>query len=121
MLTQNDIKRMIGDRETEVVEIKRAKGEVSASLWEFYSVFATQENGTTTQELARTTQEDVHSVADEILALIKEKAGIASGEVAEKLGTSRDGVKYYIEKLKKSVGLVHEGATEKVQWIVVNT
>ena len=81
----------------------------------------TQENTATTQENAVTTQEDVLGVADKILALIKENPEIALGDIAEKLGISRDGVKYHIEKLKKSVGLVHEGATKKGRWIVVST
>jgi len=45
MLTQNDIKRMIDDWETDVVEFKRAKGSVPASFWESYSAFANTDGG----------------------------------------------------------------------------
>ena len=45
MLTQKDIKRMIDDWETEVVEFKRAKGAVPASFWESYSAFANTDDG----------------------------------------------------------------------------
>ena len=45
MLTQKDIKRMIDDWETEVVEFKRAKGAVPASFWESYSAFANTDGG----------------------------------------------------------------------------
>ena len=45
MLAQKDIKRMIDDWETEVVEFKRAKGAVPASFWESYSAFANTDGG----------------------------------------------------------------------------
>ena len=45
MLTQKDIKWMIDDWETEVVEFKRAKGAVPASFWESYSAFANTDGG----------------------------------------------------------------------------
>ena len=45
MLTQKDIKRMIDDWETEVVEFKRAKCGVPASFWESYSAFANTDGG----------------------------------------------------------------------------
>ena len=104
------------------------------------SVETTQENAVTTQESvattqevapknvvkpsgdavknAVTTQENASNVADEILALIREKPEIALAEIAEKIGISRDGVKYHIDRLKKSVGLIHEGATKKGRWII---
>ncbi len=80
-----------------------------------------QESLMSPQENVVATQEGFPSVADGILALIKENPEIALGEIAEKLGISRDGVKYHVEKLKKSIGLVHEGATKKGRWVVVNT
>ena len=41
-------------------------------------------------------------------------------KIAEKLGISRDGVKYHIDRLKQSVGLIHDGPTKKGRWIVTN-
>ena len=85
---------------------------------------ATQENAVknavTTQEVATTTQENASGMTDLVLALIKETPEISLTEIAEKLGISRDGVKYHVDKLKKSIGLIHDGPTKKGRWIIVN-
>ena len=80
----------------------------------------TQETSVTTQEVAATTQENASGMTDLVLALIKETPEISLTEIAEKLGISRDGVKYHVNKLKKSIGLIHDGPTKKGRWIIVN-
>ena len=90
-------------------------------------VYATQEIAATTQEApntpqeaAATPQENALGATDLVLALINEKPEISLVEIAEKLGISRDGVKYHIDRLKQSVGLIHDGPTKKGRWIVTN-
>ncbi len=79
-----------------------------------------QETAATPQENAATTQENALGTTDLVLALINEKPEISLVEIAEKLGISRDGVKYHIDRLKQSVGLIHDGPTKKGRWIVTN-
>lgn len=79
-----------------------------------------QETPATPQETAATTQENALGTTDLVLALINEKPEISLAEIAEKLGISRDGVKYHIDRLKQSVGLIHDGPTKKGRWIVTN-
>lgn len=79
-----------------------------------------QENAGTTQETPAPPQETALGTTDLVLALINEKPEISLVEIAEKLGISRDGVKYHIDRLKQSVGLIHDGPTKKGRWIVTN-
>ena len=79
-----------------------------------------QENAVATQETPATPQETALGTTDLVLALINEKPEISLAEIAEKLGISRDGVKYHIDRLKQSVGLIHDGPTKKGRWIVTN-
>ena len=79
-----------------------------------------QETAATPQENAATPQENALGTTDLVLALINEKPEISLVEIAEKLGISRDGVKYHIDRLKQSVGLIHDGPTKKGRWIVTN-
>jgi len=87
----------------------------------------TQETPDTPQEIAAAPQETpappqetALGTTDLVLALINEKPEISLVEIAEKLGISRDGVKYHIDRLKQSVGLIHDGPTKKGRWIVTN-
>lgn len=43
---------------------------------------------------------------------------MAVREIAEKLGLSASGVRYHINKMKKSGMLEHIGSTKKGKWIV---
>ena len=79
-----------------------------------------QETTATPQETAVAPQENALGTTDLVLALINEKPEISLVEIAEKLGLSRDGVKYHIDRLKQSVGLIHDGPTKKGRWIVTN-
>lgn len=90
-------------------------------------VDATQETPDTPQEIAAAPQETpappqetALGTTDLVLALINDKPEISLVEIAEKLGISRDGVKYHIDRLKQSVGLIHDGPTKKGRWIVTN-
>ena len=84
------------------------------------STGTTHESAGTPQETSATRQETALGTADLVLALINEKPEISLAEIAEKLGISRDGVKYHIDRLKQSVGLIHDGPTKKGRWIVTN-
>ena len=77
-------------------------------------------NAVAAQETAVAPQENALGTTDLVLALINEKPEISLVEIAEKLGLSRDGVKYHIDRLKQSVGLIHDGPTKKGRWIVTN-
>ena len=81
---------------------------------------AAQETTVTPQETTDAPQENALGTTDLVLALINEKPEISLVEIAEKLGLSRDGVKYHIDRLKQSVGLIHDGPTKKGRWIVTN-
>ena len=77
-------------------------------------------NAVAAQETTDAPQENALGTTDLVLALINEKPEISLVEIAEKLGLSRDGVKYHIDRLKQSVGLIHDGPTKKGRWIVTN-
>ena len=79
-----------------------------------------QETAVAPQETTDAPQENALGTTDLVLALINEKPEISLVEIAEKLGLSRDGVKYHIDRLKQSVGLIHDGPTKKGRWIVTN-
>ena len=79
-----------------------------------------QEIAAAPQETPAPPQETALGTTDLVLALINEKPEISLVEIAEKLGISRDGVKYHIDRLKQSVGLIHDGPTKKGRWIVTN-
>ena len=106
-----------GTRTTQEVATKN--GEVAPE-----NAVTTQENAAVAQENTITVQEGVanneKNIANEILVLINETPEITLKEIAERIGISRDGVKYHIERLKRSVGLIHEGATKKGRWVVVS-
>jgi ATP-dependent DNA helicase RecG len=53
-----------------------------------------------------------------VLALIRENNKITKEELAEKLGLSSDGVRYYIRKLRKKELLRWEGDSRKGEWVV---
>ena len=98
-------------------------------LWVEY-IFSTQETGKTTQETEATTQEagkttqetdatTQETTQQRILSNIKKKPDITRKELAEIIGLSSNGVKYHLDKLKKSGVIRHVGATKKGHWEII--
>ena len=101
---------------------------------------ATQETGATTQETTRetgvTTQETTQEntavaqetvmapqgknadVASRIMEMLRLEPEISLSRIADSLGLSREGVRYHINVLKKTMGLRHEGPTKKGYWVI---
>ncbi len=90
---------------------------------------ATQETAKTTQEIAPTTQETTQepnpstpetgtSATQKVLEALRSNPTLTLAEIARQLGMTRDGVKYHVNILKKTVGLRHEGPTKKGRWVL---
>ncbi len=82
----------------------------------------TQEGDESTQETANGTQESTQenriSTQDKILNILRENPTLTTSEVASKLGTTRDGIRKVLEKLKADGRLTREGSTKAGRWIV---
>ena len=70
---------------------------------------------TLSELLVSTTQE---TTQEKLIALIKENPSITQGELAVKLGVTRDGVPYNIKKLKEQGKLERVGSTKNGTWLV---
>ena len=70
---------------------------------------------TLSELLVSTTQE---TTQEKLIALIKENPSITQGELAVKLGVTRDGVSYNIKKLKEQGKLERVGSTKNGTWLV---
>lgn len=75
-----------------------------------------QEIQQTTQETSVSTQETSQSPTEKILVALRDNPELTLAELARQLGMSRDGVKYHVNILKKTLGLRHEGPTKKGRW-----
>ena len=53
-----------------------------------------------------------------ILEFIMEDSGITQKELAQKMGMSKNGIRYAMDKLKDRGILEREGATKKGKWII---
>lgn len=53
-----------------------------------------------------------------ILEFIMEDSGITQKEIAQKMGMSKNGIRYAMDKLKDRGILEREGATKKGKWII---
>ena len=74
---------------------------------------------TLSELLVSTTQETAQETTQEkLIALIKENPRITQGELAVKLGVTRDGVSYNIKKLKEQGKLERVGSTKNGTWLV---
>ena len=49
---------------------------------------------------------------------IKNNPNITINEIAEKMGLTRDGIKYHINKLKKDNRIKHVGSTKAGYWVI---
>ena len=81
------------------------------------STFIPDESSNTTQEKSNTTRE----IIPKILQLIRKEPGITRKALAELIGISESGVKYYLDKLKKQGKIEHIGPTKKGYWKIINT
>lgn len=57
-------------------------------------------------------------ISGRIINLLEVRPEMAVREIAEKLGLSASGVRYHINKMKKSGMIEHIGSTKKGKWIV---
>ena len=53
-----------------------------------------------------------------IIDIIKNKPNITINEIAEKMGFTRDGIKYHINKLKRDNRIKHVGSTKAGYWVI---
>ena len=73
----------------------------------------------TTQERRSTTQEAPGTTQDRILALIRAEPEITQRILAQRLGITPDGVKYHLNRLRKTGVIRHVGATKRGRWEVL--
>ena len=74
----------------------------------------------TTQEINSSTQETGMSATEKVLEAVGNNPALTLSELARQLDMTRDGIKYHINILKKTVGLRHEGPTKKGRWVLPN-
>ena len=55
----------------------------------------------------------------DIIKLIENNPSITVNEITEKLNSTIDSVRHYINKLKKQNIIKHEGSTKAGKWVVV--
>ena len=65
-----------------------------------------------------TNKETNKEIADKIIDMMKEIPEISVKEIADMLNISVGGVRYHINKMKKSGIIEHKGATKKGMWVV---
>ena len=74
---------------------------------------------TLSELLVNATQETTQETTQEkLISLIKENPSITQGELAVRLGVTRDGVSYNIKKLKEQGKLERVGSTKNGTWLV---
>jgi predicted HTH transcriptional regulator len=78
----------------------------------------TQENTAVAQETVMATQGKNADVASRIMEMLRLEPEISLSRIADSLGLSREGVRYHINVLKKTMGLRHEGPTKKGYWVI---
>jgi ATP-dependent DNA helicase RecG len=88
----------------------------------FYVLVSDKKTDTdTTQEIDRTIQETTQETTQEILKLIKKNPRVTRKSMAESIGISENGIKYHLDKLKKTGAIVHMGSTKKGYWKIIET
>lgn len=81
---------------------------------------STQKKLSGTQETSSSTHETVLSTQEKILMMLKAEPTLTTSEVASRLGTTRDGIRKILDKLRQDGRLVREGSTKSGKWIVNN-
>ena len=81
----------------------------------------TTEQTTLQTTLSTTLQATLQGTTLKIAQLMLSHPEIKIDEIASTVGLTRDGVNYQIRKLKKLVGLRHEGADQSGHWEFVST
>lgn len=67
---------------------------------------------------SETDKETNKEIADKMIDIMKETPEISVKEIADILNISVGGVRYHINKMKKSGIIEHQGATKKGMWVV---
>ena len=75
----------------------------------------------TTRETRYTTQETGNTTQERILALLAVEPALTRRLLAERLGMTADGVKYYLDRLRAAGTIRHVGATKAGRWEVLTT
>ena len=84
----------------------------------------TQENASATQKSADTTRETADTIQEQdnikklLLKLLKENGSLTRKELATKLNTSENNIKYHLSNLKKQGVIKRQGSTKSGFWIV---
>lgn len=75
-------------------------------------------NETNKENSKETNKETNKETADRIIEILETRPRISVNEIAKILGISVSGVRYHINKMKKTGLIEHIGSTKKGQWIV---
>ena len=75
----------------------------------------------TTRETRYSTQETGNTTQERILALLAVEPALTRRLLAERLGMTADGVKYYLDRLRAAGTIRHVGATKAGRWEVLTT
>lgn len=75
-------------------------------------------NETNKENSKETNKETDKETADRIIEILETRPRISVNEIAKILGISVSGVRYHINKMKKTGLIEHTGSTKKGQWIV---
>ena len=81
----------------------------------------TPKNANTTPKNANTTPKETtpKETNKEILNLIKENNKITAQEIADKIGITRDGVRYHLDNLKEKGIIKHYGTVQNGYWKIL--
>lgn len=126
MSYEYDIKTLLTIGENIVIEFKRAGNGPEHDTYESIEKMGreTTEKTTLQTTLSTTLSSEataLQGTALKIARLMLSHPEIKIDEIASTVGLTRDGVNYQIRKLKKLVGLRHEGADQSGHWEFVST
>ena len=119
---EHDIKTLLTIGENIVIEFKRAGNGPEHDTYESIEKMGRETTEKATLQttlsttLQTTLQTSLQGTALKIAQLMLSHPEIKIDEIASTVGLTRDGVNYHIRKLKKLVGLRHEGADQAGHW-----